>query len=288
MMQSSPWTHRSSTRRVLVALAAIGVVSLTVSLTGSAAASRAHPAKTPLPLVAEPTTLAVSLDGEGQSGATLTVPDGSYVSANSTLSGINAQTARGTVTYRVYSDSACTSEVASAGVRRVNQPVDSRPLRLMPGTYYWQASYSGDTGDEPSVSPCGSAVETVDGTPLPSACSAIEGIVRGEGEAGPVVVRDHLSTDLGAKQQLYLWSPHTYRLVLSHLRLGWCVAKPTHAYFRGIADARLNGARGDTARFMIAVGKFGQTTVYVRVRNAARELVASITATAPSSSEVLH
>jgi hypothetical protein len=38
----------------------------------------------------------------------------------------------------------------------------SNPETLAPGTYYWQASYSGDASNQPSSSKCGSEVETVE------------------------------------------------------------------------------------------------------------------------------
>jgi hypothetical protein len=40
----------------------------------------------------------------------------------------------------------------------VSKPV---PIKLAPGTYYWTAGYSGDTYNQPSVSPCGSETLTI-------------------------------------------------------------------------------------------------------------------------------
>src|SRR5207253_1326177 len=93
-----------------------------------------------------PTTTTTTLSGGGQSGAEITVPEGTAVTDQATLSGENAATATGTITYKVFSDNKCTTEVASAGAPGVTAGVvpASNPETLAPGTYYWQASYSGD------------------------------------------------------------------------------------------------------------------------------------------------
>lgn len=110
------------------------------------------------------TGLTTSLSGDGTSGATISVPPNTAVIDTATLSGSNAPVAAGTVSYTVYSDSACTDSVASAGTVTVTDGAvpASTPVSLAtPGTYYWQASYSGDSFNEASVSPCGSETETV-------------------------------------------------------------------------------------------------------------------------------
>ena len=113
------------------------------------------------------TAVATSLSGGGQSGTSISVPAGTTVTDTATLSGTNASTATGTVTYDVYSDSACTVAVSSGTAEAITTPgtlPDSDPVTLSTaGTYYWQASYSGDANNGPSTSACGTAgeVETV-------------------------------------------------------------------------------------------------------------------------------
>jgi hypothetical protein len=66
----------------------------------------------------------------------------------------------------VYSDAECSELVSSAGTVAVSngEAAASEPQTIyLPGTYYWQASYSGDAQNKPSVSACGSEVETVSG-----------------------------------------------------------------------------------------------------------------------------
>ena len=115
---------------------------------------------------ASETTLTTSLSGGGQEGEEITVPAGTAVTDQGTLSGENASTAVGTVTYSVYSDSECSKSAASAGTVKVNEgkiPPSEPQAFSTPGTYYWQASYSGDVANEPSVSEWGTEIEVVTG-----------------------------------------------------------------------------------------------------------------------------
>jgi hypothetical protein len=93
------------------------------------------------------------------------VPENTAVSDTATLSGTNASTATGTVTYSVYSDSGCTMPVSLGTAENITTPGTlpaSSPVALgAPGTYYWQASYSGDSANDVSMSTCGSEVETI-------------------------------------------------------------------------------------------------------------------------------
>ena len=97
----------------------------------------------------------------------ITVQGGTAVTDTAILSGANASTATGTVTYDAYSDSACTVTVSNGTAQAITTPgilPALSPVTLStPGTYYWQASYSGDTDNGPSTSTCGTAgeVETV-------------------------------------------------------------------------------------------------------------------------------
>jgi hypothetical protein len=253
----------------------------------SSVAARAHSFPVVAPAPPEPTTLGVTLDSDGESGPAISVPDGGYVSASSALAGTNALSARGTVTYRVYSDSSCTTEVASAGARRVDQGIDSRALRLTPGTYYWQASYAGDEANVSSVSPCGATVETVQGVPLPSSCTGIGGLARFDTEEGPLVLREHLSTNLGERQRLYVWWPGARRLRVTRLLGAWCVARPRADVFRGVAEAKLDGVTGYLVHFTIIVSRYGEPSLRLHVRGPGKELVLSDGGAGPSGTQTL-
>ncbi len=135
------------------------------------------PVTTPPPPSAKPTKISTSLTGRGVFGGHLcwwpgdqvTVYSGAAVTDSAKLSGTNVATAGGTVTYTVYSSSnpQRAHVVANAGTVTVKHGIvpDSEPVTLAAGTYYWQASYSGDAANQPSVSVLGSEVETV--VPVP-------------------------------------------------------------------------------------------------------------------------
>lgn len=69
----------------------------------------------------------------------------------------------GTVTFRLFSDAACQTQVFSSTVPLAAGATATSgwhvPTAL--GTYYWTADYSGDGGHKPATSPCGSANESV-------------------------------------------------------------------------------------------------------------------------------
>ncbi len=113
-----------------------------------------------------PTTTTATISGGGQTGGTIALPENSVVTATATLTGVNAASAAGSISYRVYSDSGCSNEVANAGNVAVGAGAvgGSSPEVFPPGTYYWQASYSGDATNQRSSSTCGAAVETVEGS----------------------------------------------------------------------------------------------------------------------------
>src|SRR5581483_9232727 len=76
-----------------------------------------------------------------------------------------ASSATGTVTYSLYSDSACTQQVPGAfkpgeDVRTVSggKAPASAALTLPLGYYYFKAIYSGDSSHAAAASPCGSEV----------------------------------------------------------------------------------------------------------------------------------
>jgi hypothetical protein len=92
-----------------------------------------------------------------------TVGIGTSVHDSATLTGATSN-AGGTVTYTVYSDNACSQNPQDAGTVTVtNGSVpDSNPITFnSAGTFYWQASYSGDSNNDPATSACQSEIVTV-------------------------------------------------------------------------------------------------------------------------------
>jgi hypothetical protein len=84
------------------------------------------------------------------------VEPGTSVSDSAVLSGATSD-AGGTVTYTVYSDSSCSAKFANAGTVTVTNgavPNSNGVTFNTPGTYYWQASYSGDAKNKPALSTC--------------------------------------------------------------------------------------------------------------------------------------
>ena len=111
------------------------------------------------------TSLSTLLSGGGNTGPTLSVLPGTAVTDSATLSG-NTPTAGGTVTYSLYSDAACTVPAGNGGMVTVTNgavPDSSAVSISTPGTYYWQASYNGDSLNLGSQSSCGSEIEYVRG-----------------------------------------------------------------------------------------------------------------------------
>jgi len=81
---------------------------------------------------------------------------GATVHDSSTLTGATA-TAGGTVTYTVYDDAACSTGAQNAGTKAVTNGIvpNSNGITFnTPGTYNWQAVYSGDAANNPATSTC--------------------------------------------------------------------------------------------------------------------------------------
>jgi hypothetical protein len=118
-----------------------------------------------------PTQLTTSLAGAGQSGEKIAVAAGAAVTDQATLHGEDAIKANGTVSYSVYSDAACTQLVTTQVVNVTTGSVaTSSPVTLSsPGTYYWAASYGGDSFNASSVSKCGDEQVTVTAPPAAAA-----------------------------------------------------------------------------------------------------------------------
>ena len=65
------------------------------------------------------------------------------------------------MTYTVYSDNACSQNARAAGTLSVNESTgavpNSNPLSFpTAGTFYWQASFSGDANNTATMSTCSS------------------------------------------------------------------------------------------------------------------------------------
>ncbi len=79
------------------------------------------------------------------------------------IAGAAAASAGGTVTYNLYKDSKCTVAAAAGSMTNVANGVAGPSAAVSPkaGTYYWEASYSGNVTNAGSVSKCGSEVLVV-------------------------------------------------------------------------------------------------------------------------------
>lgn len=112
-----------------------------------------------------PTTITTSQTAGTTTGTSITVPAGTIGETDrATLTGTNAATATGTVTYDLFSNPTCvaSSKVfdggsvgVAGGAASASAPVTAA---LAEGTYYWEAVYSGDLHNLPSLSSCGSEV----------------------------------------------------------------------------------------------------------------------------------
>jgi len=92
---------------------------------------------------------------------------GQPVHDSATLSGASSD-ASGTVTYSVYTDTACTLNKQDAGTVNVSNGSvpDSNPITFTnAGTFYWQAVYSGDTNNNAASSACTSETLVVNPNP---------------------------------------------------------------------------------------------------------------------------
>jgi hypothetical protein len=124
---------------------------------------------TPSPTPAA-TALATTQTSGTITGTTLTIPAGTLGETDrATVTGTNAASATGTVSYSLYSSSSCASATrvssSSAAVTSGVAAPSEVTAALPPGAYYWEASYSGDANNLPSSSACGSEVLTVAGPP---------------------------------------------------------------------------------------------------------------------------
>jgi GDSL-like Lipase/Acylhydrolase family len=108
--------------------------------------------------------ITTELSGGGSSGEAIEVTTKTPVTDQATIHGENAAEATGTVEYFVYADEDCEELVKEAGEVEVEGAVApaSEPVELEePGTYFWQADYSGDEENPGAVNACGSEILSV-------------------------------------------------------------------------------------------------------------------------------
>ncbi len=118
---------------------------------------------------------------------------GAIVHDSATLSGATAD-ATGTVTYSVYSDSSCATRVADGGTVQVTNgsvPSSHDVGFGAAGTYYWQASYSGDGSNGSAVSACTDERLVIGSGPGGSA--SIDLAVAKVGAPNPATVGGHIT-----------------------------------------------------------------------------------------------
>jgi hypothetical protein len=149
--------HLFSHLRTTRAYRALAVTAL---LSGAFVALAASPAG-----AQPPTTISTALFDGTNVGPNLTDPPGTNVSDTATFGGETGAGATGSVTYSVYSDSACTVLVQPPDTENITTPGTLPPSATAtlntPGTYFVQASYSGDSNNAPSQTACGSETETI-------------------------------------------------------------------------------------------------------------------------------
>ena len=212
----------------------------------------------------ETTALSTELSGGSQSGTAITVSDETAVRDSATLSGTNAAIATGTIGYKVYSDPECKDLVAEAGEVTVTgggAAAPSHPETLSPGTYYWQASYSGDSHNGSSQSACGSEVETVESAVT---CSKLDGNAHIGTGSGRESTDNNVNTGLTGKQVFsFNWDGGAHKVHLWHLKSASCVVQNGEKTFSGQGEAKEKNVKGYEISFAISIGREGR--VYLTV-----------------------
>ena len=130
-----------------------------------------------------PTAISTTQTSGTTSGAEITIPAGTIgESDTATITGKNASSADGTVDFALYDNASCSGTPVFSGAATAAGGVASiandSSAALSPGKYYWQAAYSGNSTNDPSVSACGSEVLTVAATAtVPNSGYTIKSIV---------------------------------------------------------------------------------------------------------------
>jgi hypothetical protein len=144
-----------SRRSLRVVLATVGLAMVVVFASAQVA----------LAATAEPTELKLTLSSGGQSGEHITIPAFGTVESELVVSGKNIvpteQGGHGLLEDAIFSDSQCRDLVASSSTEFLPS-MRFGVVGLSPGTYYWTASYSGDSENLPSSLTCGAATVTVE------------------------------------------------------------------------------------------------------------------------------
>ncbi len=105
---------------------------------------------------AEESTTVTPVSALATSATAGPVPLGSWITDSATLSGA-AASAGGTITFAAYSNSTCSGSVADTETVPVSGNGTYQAPGFVPstaGTYYWMASYSGDTSTPPASEGC--------------------------------------------------------------------------------------------------------------------------------------
>jgi putative sterol carrier protein len=127
--------------------------------------------------------ITTTLSGGELAGDEIEVPEATAVTDRATLHGPHASEATGTIEYFVYSDNKCEKLVTKAGtvtVKGAEAPSSSEET-LEPGTYFWQAHYSGDAKNPAATSSCGSETETVEAPAVKKYAALGDSFSSGEG-----------------------------------------------------------------------------------------------------------
>src|SRR5207253_2715967 len=134
-------------------------------------------------------SVTTTLSGGEQIGPSIHVPPGTPVVDQAALSGVTP-TAGGTITYKVYSDSACTALVFDATptpntVINGTAPASNVFSSSTVGVFFWQAIYSGDANNAGAPSVC-----------------ADERLVVAAFDAALLIVKKHVLNDSGGSDAI--------------------------------------------------------------------------------------
>ncbi|HTB50641.1 MAG TPA: Ig-like domain-containing protein [Solirubrobacteraceae bacterium] len=235
----------------------------------------------------QPTTLVMKLRSGGTVGADVRVQDQGTVNAVAALEGADANMARGTISWSIYSDSGCTDQVAWVRPRRLRGGKESGVVRLPPGTYYWRAVYSGDAANSPSTSACGSSVEIVEAATRKHLCKTLAGVVNVNVPGGHLVLSDALSTDRAKPEKLTLGWKRGHHLRLTHVLDATCTVRGGQRIFQALGGARVDGRSGYWVRLEVRLVENGARLLRLLIRNKRGDLVTSVWVDPGAGAEVI-
>lgn len=177
------------------------------------------------------TVLAAAQSAAAGRGATLYLPFGLPVRSTARVEGASG-VPKGQITFGLFHRAACTGTAVSAGtIRLTGAAVRSRAVSLTKsGTYYWLASYSGDTVNAPSSTSCGSGRVVVprSGTiGLPSSARCVSHLVarlgfgRHKAKAALVFANGKLAGRIGGKIAMRLHKRTKLSVIASSVTNGF-------------------------------------------------------------------